>query len=125
MQATENSEEAKTLETRRNLLEREQIIEFESHLAAASTKGTKAVITEANSLLLHQLTAMDPFLPAREPPPAILEQLASLNTTHRLGHLLCRSRQPDFLLSLIQRQGASQSMPWLADLVENSESSLR
>jgi integrator complex subunit 1 len=42
-----------------------------------------------------------------------------------MGHLLCRSRHPDFLLDIIQRQGASQSMPWLADLVESSEGALR
>ena len=37
--------------------ERQQILEFESHLAAATSKVT---ITEANSLLISQLTTMDP-----------------------------------------------------------------
>ena len=40
-----------------------------------------------------------------------------------LGHLLCRSRSPDFLLDILQRQGSNQAMPWLADLVESSEGS--
>ncbi|CAB1341759.1 unnamed protein product [Coregonus sp. 'balchen'] len=76
--------------------EKQEILAFESHLAAASTKQT---ITESNSLLL-------------------------LNQSLRLGHLLCRSRNPDFLLNIIQRQASSQSMPWLADLVQSSEGSL-
>lgn len=37
--------------------ERQQILEFETHLAAATSKVT---ITEANSLLISQLTTMDP-----------------------------------------------------------------
>lgn len=37
--------------------ERQEILAFESHLAAASTKQT---ITETNSLLLSQLTSLDP-----------------------------------------------------------------
>ena len=38
------------------------------------------------------------------PPAAVLEQLKVLNQTHRIGHALCRSRNPDFLLETIQRQ---------------------
>ncbi|KAL1124337.1 hypothetical protein AAG570_000966 [Ranatra chinensis] len=102
-------------------LEKQKILEFESHLAAASTKME---ITEQTSLLLSQLVTMDPFGSARRPPPPTLELIKSLNTTLRLGHLLCRSRNPDFLLDIIHRQGSSQSMPWLADLVHNSEGAL-
>ncbi|MCI4392221.1 hypothetical protein PGIGA_G00143530 [Pangasianodon gigas] len=101
--------------------ERQEILAFESHLAAASTKQT---ITESNSLLLSQLTSLEPKGPPRRPPPHIQEQLKSLNQSLRLGHLLCRSRNPDFLLNIIQRQASSQSMPWLADLVQSSEGSL-
>ncbi|CAH1273049.1 INTS1 [Branchiostoma lanceolatum] len=112
-------------------LEKQEILEFESHLAAASTKVS---ITEANSLLIAQLISMDPryvnnhhgYLSgvARRPPPSILQQLRSLNKSLKLGHLLCRCRAPDFLLDIIQRQGTSQSMPWLAELVESSEGSM-
>ncbi|XP_067859035.1 integrator complex subunit 1 isoform X2 [Heptranchias perlo] len=101
--------------------EKQEILAFESHLAAASTKQT---ITESNSLLLSQLTSLDPQGVPRRPPPQVLEQLKSLNQSLRLGHLLCRSRHPDFLLNIIQRQASSQSMPWLADLVQSSEGSL-
>ncbi|TSS23714.1 Integrator complex subunit 1 [Bagarius yarrelli] len=101
--------------------ERQEIVAFESHLAAASTKLT---ITESSSLLLCQLTSLAPKGPPRRPPPHIQEQLKSLNQSLRLGHLLCRSRNPDFLLNIIQRQASSQSMPWLADLVQSSEGSL-
>lgn len=101
--------------------EKQEILAFESHLAAASTKQT---ITENNSLLLSQLTSLDPQGPPRRPPLQVQEQVKSLNQSLRLGHLLCRSRSPDFLLNIIQRQASSQSMPWLADLVQSSEGSL-
>uniref|UniRef100_A0A182Y025 Uncharacterized protein n=1 Tax=Anopheles stephensi TaxID=30069 RepID=A0A182Y025_ANOST len=95
-------------------LEKAQILEFENHLASNP-------ITEQNSLLLSQLILMDPRGVARRPPNPVLDQIQQLNVSHRLGHLLCRSRKPDLLLEIIQRQGTSQSMPWLADLVQNSE----
>ncbi|XP_021703270.1 integrator complex subunit 1 [Aedes aegypti] len=94
--------------------EKSQILEFENHLASN-------IINEQNSLLLSQLILMDPRGVARRPPNHVLEQIQSLNVTHRLGHLLCRSRKPDLLLEIIQRQGTSQAMPWLADLVQNSD----
>lgn len=101
--------------------EKQNILQFESYLAAASTK---IEITEETSLLVPQLISLDPFGPPRRPPPASLEAIKSLNIPLRLGHLLCRSRAPDFLLDIIHRQGASQSMPWLADLVHNSDGAL-
>ncbi|XP_049803946.1 integrator complex subunit 1 isoform X1 [Schistocerca nitens] len=121
MSSGELLDETKTKELQIAAVEKQQILEFESYLAAASTKQT---ITEQTSLLLPQLITMDPTGPPRKPPQATLDSLRMLNSTHRMGHLLCRSRQPDFLLDIIQRQGASQSMPWLADLVESSEGAL-
>ncbi|XP_062914735.1 integrator complex subunit 1 isoform X2 [Mobula hypostoma] len=124
-QCTVTDEETRTEMITRELQmsqrEKQEILAFESHLAAASTKQT---ITESNSLLLSQLTSLEPQGPPRRPPPHVLEQLKSLNQSLRLGHLLCRSRHPDFLLNIIQRQASSQSMPWLADLVQSSEGSL-
>lgn len=90
------------------VIEKNQIIEFETHLAAATSK---VVITEINSLLISQVMLMDPMGVPRKPPKAVLEQLQILNVSHRLGHLLCRSRKPDLLLEIINRQGTSQSMP--------------
>uniref|UniRef100_A0A671TY99 Integrator complex subunit 1 n=1 Tax=Sparus aurata TaxID=8175 RepID=A0A671TY99_SPAAU len=98
--------------------EKQEILAFESHLAAASTKQT---ITESNKSNPPLSTTGGP---PRRPPPAVQEQVKSLNQSLRLGHLLCRSRNPDFLLNIIQRQASSQSMPWLADLVQSSEGSL-
>ncbi|CAG5115061.1 unnamed protein product, partial [Candidula unifasciata] len=97
------------------------ILEFETHLAAATSK---VAITESNSLLIGQLNLNDPEGPARFPPQEVIEQLKSLNASLKLGQMLCRSRNPDFLLRIINRQGTSQSMPWLAELVESSEGSL-
>lgn len=42
--------------------------------------------------------------PARFPPQEIIEQLKSLNASLKLGQMLCRSRDPDFLLRIINRQ---------------------
>ncbi|KAM9372662.1 integrator complex subunit 1 [Phaethornis superciliosus] len=124
-QCTLTDEETRTEMINRELQitqrEKQEILAFEGHLAAASTKQT---ITESSSLLLSQLTSLDPQGPPRRPPPHVLEQVKSLNQSLRLGHLLCRSRNPDFLLNIIQRQASSQSMPWLADLVQSSEGSL-
>ncbi|KAF7414832.1 hypothetical protein HZH68_003321 [Vespula germanica] len=123
MALPEIMEQERAKELQFEAIEKQEILEYESHLAAASTR---IQISEQNSLLLSQLITMDPTGIARRPPPAVLEQIKSLNVSHRLGHLLCRSRKPDFLLDIIQRQqqSSSQSMPWLADLVQNSEGSL-
>ncbi|KAK3730373.1 hypothetical protein QZH41_020667 [Actinostola sp. cb2023] len=102
-------------------IEKEEILQFESHLAAATT-GVN--ITESNSLLLRQLITMDPVGPARRPPQSFMDELKATNNSLKLGQKLCRSRSPDFLLDIIQRQGTSQSMPWLAELVQSSEGSL-
>lgn len=48
-----------------------------------------------------QLTTLDPRGHARRPPPSVIDQLRTLNGTLKLGHLLCRSRQPDFLLEIL------------------------
>ena len=116
-------EEERAKELRFEAHEKHQILQYETYLAAASTR---VQISEQNSLLLSQLITMDPSGIARRPPQHVLDQIQALNTTHRLGHLLCRSRKPDFLLDIIQRQqsSSSQSMPWLAGLVQNSEGSL-
>lgn len=103
------------------VMEKDKILEFESHLAAASTKME---ITEQTSLLLPQLMELNPCGEARRPPQVVLDQLQSLNTSHRMGHLLCRSRHPDFLLDIMSRQGGTAHMPWLAELVHNSEGAL-
>lgn len=115
----EKADEIKAREMQIAQIEKQKILEFETHLAAASTKVT---ITESNSLLLSKLITMDPAGVTRRPPPQVLDQLKALNESHKLGHLLCRSRKPDFLLGIIQRQGTSH-MPWLAELVESNEGS--
>lgn len=117
----EHGDELRAREFQLAQLEKQQILEFESHLAAQSTK---VAITEHTSLLLSQLITMDPSGAPRRPPQAVLDQLRTLNESHRMGHRLCRCRNPDFLVDIIQRQGASHSMPWLADLVESSEGAL-
>lgn len=68
---------------------------------------------------------MNPTGPVRKPPQLVLDQLRALNEKLKLGRLLCNCRNPDFLLEIIQQQqSSSQSMQWLAELVENSEGSL-
>lgn len=116
-------EQERNKELQYEAVEKQEILQYENHLAAASTK---VQISEQNSLLLPQLITMAPTGIARRPPAAILEQLQTINNSFKLGHLLCGSRNPDFLIDIIQRQqhSSSQSMPWLADLVQNCEGSL-
>ncbi|KAA0203656.1 hypothetical protein HAZT_HAZT006049 [Hyalella azteca] len=94
--------------------DKEVILQLEEYLA-------QKTINEQNSLLVSQTMSMDYHGVARKPPPAVMDQLKALNASHRIGHLLCRSRNPDFLLDIITRQGTSQSMPWLAELVQSHE----
>ncbi|KAL1458544.1 hypothetical protein WDU94_008682 [Cyamophila willieti] len=102
-------------------IEKQSIIEFEAHLAAATSK---IPITEQTSLLLSQLISLDPIGPVRRPPQVVIDQLKAEVPKLHLRRLLYRSRNPDFLLDIIKRQEPSQSMSWLADLVQSSEGSL-
>uniref|UniRef100_A0A8D8YUP5 Integrator complex subunit 1 n=3 Tax=Cacopsylla melanoneura TaxID=428564 RepID=A0A8D8YUP5_9HEMI len=102
-------------------IEKQSIIEFEAHLAAATSK---IPITEQTSLLLSQLISLDPKGPVRRPPQVVIDQLKAEVPKLHLRRLLYRSRNPDFLLDIIKRQEPSQSMSWLADLVHSSEGSL-
>lgn len=95
-------------------MEKNEILEFESHLAAATTQIS---VTESSSLLLSQLIAMDSKGPLRRPPDHILSQVRNLCSQIQVGANLCRSRSPDFLLSIIERYGEDQEMPWLSGLV--------
>ena len=117
---SESADEHKARELQISALERQAILDFETQLAAATNKAT---ITESTSLLLAQLITMDPAGPLRKPRQEFLDALQNANQRFRIGHLLCRSRNPDFLLDILQRQGQNQAMPWLADLVESSEGS--
>ena len=126
---TTNSDDIAAKEMQVMTIEKEAIIELENHLAAATTK---AHISETNSLLLSKLQLLDPNGVCRRPPHQVLDQLKALNRSLKLGHLLCQSRSPDFLLDIIQRQqtikrdGSSttltpSSMPWLNQLVDVHE----
>lgn len=61
---------------------------------------------------------------ARKLPPSVIDLVKTVNRTLKLGQLLCQCRSPDFLLSIIKRQGTLESMKWLTDLVESSHSSM-
>ncbi|KHJ46089.1 hypothetical protein D918_03753 [Trichuris suis] len=114
--------------------ERREILELEVYLAAASTKQ---VITEENSLLLPQLMKYDPkyesfgSLPkrcsmsfrglARCPPTTVIDQMCLLSKQLGLRYKFCASRSPDFLLDIIDRQGALQSLPWLSDIIKQND----
>lgn len=83
-------------------LERNEIVEFENSFAAGDP--TKVLKTEATSQLIGQVMKFDPNGVARRPPQETILNIRKLNSEYKLGQLLCKSRQPDFLLSLIQRQ---------------------
>ncbi|KAH9422901.1 Integrator complex subunit 1 [Dermatophagoides pteronyssinus] len=109
-----------------NQLEKMRILEFESYLARDQE------INESNSYLISSLITLDPCSIPRRPPNSILNDyklLCTSNTNYRLCHLLCQSRDPDFLLMIIDKQqnhsSGSQfyhsSLNWLIDLVESYE----
>uniref|UniRef100_A0A915IFF1 DUF3677 domain-containing protein n=1 Tax=Romanomermis culicivorax TaxID=13658 RepID=A0A915IFF1_ROMCU len=102
-------------------LEKQEILELENHLAAATTKQ---IISENNSHLLAQLMRCDPKGPARRPTPAAIEHIKLINQQYQLGLRLSKSREPDFLLEIINSQGASHSLSWLVNLIQKNEGSL-
>ncbi|OTF80581.1 integrator complex subunit 1-like protein, partial [Euroglyphus maynei] len=110
-----------------NQFEKLKILEFENFLARDQE------INESNSYLISSLITLDPCSIPRRPPNPILNDyklLCTNNTNYRLCHLLCQSREPDFLLMIIDKQqnhsSGSQfyhsSLNWLIDLVESYES---
>lgn len=58
-------------------------------------------------VLIHPISPLSFFLssgPGRRPSQTVIEQLKATNKSLKLGQRLCRSRSPDFLLEIIQRQ---------------------
>eukprot|EP01103_Thecamoeba_quadrilineata_P004502 TRINITY_DN1423_c0_g1_i4.p1 TRINITY_DN1423_c0_g1~~TRINITY_DN1423_c0_g1_i4.p1 ORF type:complete len:1180 (-),score=244.91 TRINITY_DN1423_c0_g1_i4:530-4069(-) len=110
-------------EVRYQRAEREQILAFETSLAARSDPSTK--IDETNSVLISQLMRFDnKGGPPRPPPPSVIKKLEQLDAEFRIGHNLCCSRDPDFLLDIMQRQGARQAMVWLKLIIEGEPDTL-
>ena len=77
------------------------ILEYENYLAS-SDKGEK--ITESNSYLLNQVTILNPHDNARKLLTSVVELIKAVNKSLKLGQLLCRCRDPDFLLDIIHHQ---------------------
>lgn len=113
---TSLEEDYQTKEQQILVLEKQAILEFESHLAAASTKME---INEQTSLLLPQCMELRPQGDARRPPQNILDQLQALNNSHRLGHLLCRykinvvKKKPHVGRQKIPTLGAKKAPRWV------------
>ena len=78
-------------------------MEYETHLASSSSNSETSV-TEANSYLLNHVTLLDPNGSPRRLLPSVTELIKTVNNSLRLGQLLCRCREPDFLLAIINRQ---------------------
>lgn len=97
-------ERFRALDNQAMLLEREEILEFENSFTAQDPNSTAPRSTEANSKLIGQVMKFDPSGVARRPPLETLQSIKKLSAEYKLGQLLCKSRQPDFLLSLIHRQ---------------------
>ena len=58
-------------------------------------------------VLIHPISSLSFSLfsgPGRRPSQTVIEQLKATNKSLKLGQRLCRSRSPDFLLEIIQRQ---------------------
>ena len=60
----------------------------------------------------------------RRPTNETIVNIRKLNIEYKLGQLLCKSRQPDFLLKLIKQQNSELSLPWLSSLIESSSDCL-
>ena len=65
---------------------------------------SETVITESTSYLLNHVTRLHPQGPVRKIPSSAIDLIKSVNSSLRLGKLLCQCREPDFLLEIIQEQ---------------------
>ncbi len=110
----------RSIETQINQLEKQDILEFEYNFSIK--QGNPIRFTEMNSTLITILMKFDPNGPPRRPPNDLINNIRKLNAEYNLGQLLCKSRQPDFLLSLIKRQNSKLSLPWLSSLIESNSS---
>jgi integrator complex subunit 1 len=98
--------------------EKQEILEFENLFG--TKQGLSVRFTETNSNLISRVMKFEPTGPPRRPPNELIQSIRKLNSEYKLGQLLCKSRQPDFLLSLIKRQNSKLSLPWLSSLIESS-----
>ena len=124
-----SAESFAALEAHTAQLERHEILRFENAFEAKQLlqatpqqqqQPQPIVRTEANSQLIGQVMRFEPSGVARRPPADTVQTIRKLNAEYKLGQLLCKSRQPDYLLGLIKRQTAKMSFTWLSPLIESS-----
>jgi len=77
-----------------------------------------------NHPLISQLMKYDTTQPARQPPEQFFQRLRQLDQQCEFAKLLCYSREPDFLLEIMKRQGPEQAMQWLVPVLSHSEPDL-
>jgi integrator complex subunit 1 len=111
-------EKFRAIEAQAILIEKQEVLEVEN--LNEMRQGTNITRTEANSKLIGQVMLFDPNGPPRRPPPDVVQSIKKLNSDYKLGQMLCKSRQPDFLLAIIKRQNAKLSLPWLSSMIESS-----
>lgn len=90
-----------------NQLEIQLILRLESHLLNPdpNNSNTTMMVTPETSKLLGRLVRNNPRGPVRLPPSEQLTSLRAVAQELGLGRRFWRSRDPDFLLELLQSQG--------------------
>lgn len=58
------------------------------------------------------------------PPIEVLNTLQQVSHDLKLGNSLRSCRHPDFLLEIMNREGAQQSLPWLTDIIRREMGTL-
>lgn len=115
-------EQFHNFEIQASYYEKQEILDFENCFELK--QGSKIIRTEENSKLIGQVMKFDPIGSPRQPPHETIQQMRKLNSEYKLGQLLCKSRDPDFLLKLIKRQSSELSLPWLSTMIESSSDCL-
>ena len=108
------------------LVEREEILAFESILANSCRE---VVPTMSTSKLINQLLRMDVKGKCRTLSRIVLEELSKLNADLKLGLALSRCRTPDFVLEVMTSRGTGRSTPsssssWLSSLAKSVPNSV-
>jgi integrator complex subunit 1 len=112
------AERYRAIEQQSIATERSEILDFENYFELK--QGSTATRNETNSKLIGFLMKFDPTGVARQANNDVIQNIKKLNSEYKLGQLLCKCREPDLLLSLIERQDSKQSLPWLSNLIESN-----
>lgn len=108
-------EELENSESRQNI---QLILSFERMITKTED------VDYSNSEFCPILTVFNPQGPPIRPSTELISSLKQLSDEFDLPQMFSRSREPDFILSIMRRQGPTESLKWLSPLIDNDPNTL-